>query len=303
MKKLFFGLLYWAGITRFAAWYNRRRIVFVCYHGVTKRDRRRATDPTGLHVNHRRFADQLDYLSRRYNIISLRDYLSARAEGRQLPDYSLVLTFDDGFRNFLSVALPLLVARGIPATVFLITGNADHKPESNSENSWRPEDDQSYLSWAEARRIKDNYDIDFGSHTCSHSPLLSLSIEEMIRELVESRDELSRNLSIEKPALSYPKGERSQMLADQARRQGYCCAVTTDRGANEAEHDLYTLGRTLIGDDDDRASLAVRVSGLRYWLAYSRDRFSLRSSTTESQVKGEKPLVTSASNSTEVCRG
>ena len=288
MKKLFFGLLYWAGITRFAAWYNRRRIVFVCYHGVTKRDRRRATDPTGLHVNHRRFADQLDYLSRRYNIISLRDYLSARAEGRQLPDYSLVLTFDDGFRNFLSVALPLLVARGIPATVFLITGNADHQPESNSDNSWRPEDDQSYLSWAEARRIKDNYDIDFGSHTCSHSPLLSLSAEEMIRELGESRDELSRNLSIEKPALSYPKGERSQMLADQARHQGYCCAVTTDRGANEADHDLYTLGRTLVGDDDDRASLAVRVSGLRHWLAWCWDRIPPRSSRTNSQVKVRK---------------
>src|SRR5256885_5764620 len=137
MKKLFFNLLYLAGITNFVAWYNRRRTVFLCYHGVTKRGGRPATDPTGLHVNHRRFADQLDYLSRRYNIISLRDYLSARAEGRQLPNYSLVLSFDDGFRNFRSVALPLLVARGIPATVFLITGNADHQPEPDSDNSWR----------------------------------------------------------------------------------------------------------------------------------------------------------------------
>lgn len=284
MKKLFFNLLYWAGISSIAAWYNRRRIVFLCYHGVTKRDRRPATDPTGLHVNHRRFADQLDYLSRRYHIISLQDYLSARAEGRELPNYSLVLSFDDGFRNFRSVALPLLVARGIPATVFLITGNAAHQPEANADNSWRPEDDQSYLSWPEARRIKDSYGIDFGSHTCSHSPLLSLSIDEITRELGESRDELSKNLSIEKPALSYPKGERSQMLADQARRQGYCCAVTTDRGANEVDHDLYTLGRTLIGDDDDRASLAVRVSGLRYWLACSWDRIPLKSSRTDSPV-------------------
>jgi peptidoglycan/xylan/chitin deacetylase (PgdA/CDA1 family) len=285
MKKLFFNLLYWAGISSFAAWYNRRRIVFLCYHGVTRRDRRRATDPTGLHVNHRRFAEQLDYLSRRYNIISLRDYLSARADGRPLPNYSLVLTFDDGFRNFRSVALPLLVARGLPATVFLITGNADHNSEVNLADSWRPEDDQSYLSWPEALKIKDSYGIDFGSHTCSHSPLLSLPIEGITRELGESRDELSRNLSIEKPALSYPKGERSQMLADQARRQGYCCAVTTDRGANEADHDLYTLGRTLIGDDDDRASLAVRVSGLRHWLAWIWDRIPFGSSRANSQVK------------------
>src|SRR5262245_55821603 len=118
MKKLVFRLLYAAGIPKFAAWYHRRRIIFVCYHGVTKRDRRWATDPTGLQVNHRRFAEQLDYLSRRYNIISLQEYLSARADRRRLPNYSMVLTFDDGFRNFRTVALPLLVARRIPVTVF-----------------------------------------------------------------------------------------------------------------------------------------------------------------------------------------
>lgn len=68
------------------------------------------------------------------------------------------------------------------------------------------------------------------------------------------------------PTLSYPKGEYSSLLAEEARKLGYSCALTTDRGQNELGHDLFTLGRTLIGNRDDQASFAVRVSGLRRWL-------------------------------------
>jgi hypothetical protein len=56
------------------------------------------------------------------------------------------------------------------------------------------------------------------------------------------------------------------MLAEDARKLGYACAVTTDRGQNEWDHDLFTLGRALIGNNDDQAAFAVRASGLRYWL-------------------------------------
>src|SRR5207245_8300940 len=93
---------------------------------------------------------------------------------------------------------------------------------------------------------------------------------------------LATKLSVDRPNLSYPKGDHSQMLADQARNQRYGCAVTTDRGTNELDHDLFTLGRTLIGDDDDEASFAVRVSGLRWWLAEVRD-FFVRPPKVESQ--------------------
>ena len=86
------------------------------------------------------------------------------------------------------------------------------------------------------------------------------------RELLHSFNKLITHLGVEKPTLSYPKGEYSSMLAEDARKLGYACAVTTDRGQNELGHDLFTLGRALIGNHDDQASLAARVSGLRWWL-------------------------------------
>ena len=96
---------------------------------------------------------------------------------------------------------------------------------------------------------------------------MTLTPEEAKRELLQSYKELVSNLAIETPVLSYPKGQYSRVLADEARKVGYAGAVTTDRGRNGTNHNLYTLGRTLIGDADDLPSFAVRVSGLRSWLA------------------------------------
>jgi peptidoglycan/xylan/chitin deacetylase (PgdA/CDA1 family) len=129
-----------------------------------------------------------------------------------------------------------------------------------------PEDDRRYLSWSEARILKEEYGFEFGSHTCSHSRLLTLSPDDTERELLHSFNDLVANLAVDRPTLSYPKGEYSQLLAADAQKLGYACAVTTDRGNNEMNCDLFTLGRTLVGDNDDQASLAVRVSGLREWL-------------------------------------
>jgi peptidoglycan/xylan/chitin deacetylase (PgdA/CDA1 family) len=266
MKEFFFALLHATRVTQLSAWWYRKRVIFLCYHGVTQRPTRSPEDPKGLHVNARRFEKQLDFLCGRYRVIPLCDYVKAQLQGDSLPKYSVVLTFDDGFRNFLTAAAPLLAARRMPATVFLITDKAGEKSNEQRTLSWTSEDDQSYLSWEDARMLKRTQDIEFGSHTCSHSGLLTLSAADSRRELQHSYNDLVNQLMVEMPALSYPKGQYSRLLADAAREVGYACAVTTDRGPNELHHDLFTLGRTLIGDDDDEASFAVRVSGLRWSL-------------------------------------
>ncbi len=276
MKKHLFAILHALGVTRFAAWYYRKRVVFLCYHGVTKRQTRSLADPKGLHVNHRRFAAHLDFLQQHYKIISLGDYIRASSGHGRLPPYSAVLTFDDGFRNLLTVAAPLLAARQIPAAVFLITDKAGEPTNADLNLDWTPEDDEKYLSWDDARILKDQLKFEICSHTCSHSGLLTLSPEEAERELHQSYDDLVTHLGVEAPSLSYPKGQYSKMLAEDARKLGYACAVTTDLGPNELGHDLFTLGRTLIGDDDNVASFAVRVSGLRWWLAQLRAPFENR---------------------------
>jgi peptidoglycan/xylan/chitin deacetylase (PgdA/CDA1 family) len=275
MKKLIFVLLYAAGVTRFAAWWNRKRVVFLCYHGVTERTTRGTHDPHGIHVPVKLFEAQLDYLRRRYRVVSLRDYLEARRAGRHLPRYCVVLTFDDGFRNFLTAAAPRLAARRMPASLFIIT---NHTAETNAADAvphWKPTDDWRHLSWTEVQMLTREQGIEIGSHTCSHSRLPTLSPEETERELRDSYESVVAHIGRQAPALSYPKGEYSAVLSQLARSVGYACAVTVDGGANDpARTDPFALGRTLIGDEDDRAAFAVRVSGVRDWLAKLGSIFS-----------------------------
>lgn len=270
MKKALFTLLYVTGVTRLAAWCYRKRVVFLCYHGVTGLPARSPNDPKGLHVNHLRFRQHLEFLRSHYHVISLSGYIEAQQDGKSLPYYSAVLTFDDGFRNFLTAAAPLLAQHEMPATVFLVTDKANDNGCPRLPDEWTPADDERYLSWTEAKELKQKQNVEFGSHTCSHSGLLTLSTPEAQRELLQSYKELVSNLGVETAILAYPKGQYSRVIADEARKAGYEGAVTTDRGRNEADHDPFTLGRTLIGDDDDVASFAVRVSGLRSWLTGTR---------------------------------
>jgi peptidoglycan/xylan/chitin deacetylase (PgdA/CDA1 family) len=266
MKRIAFTIFHALGLTRLAAWWNRRRVVILCYHGVTERTERSPRDPLGLHLRHERFSAHLDYLQRHYHVISLRDYMKARLEGRALPDYSVVLTFDDGYRNFLTAAAPRLAERKMPASVFIITDCVREGGERLKE-AWAEADDEAYLSWEEAQRLSEEQGIEFGSHTCSHPKLSQIPLEEAERELRDSQAIIIEHFGDGARSLAYPCGFYSDAIVERARDLRYACALTTDGGTNDAQANLFTLRRTLIGDDDDEVSFAARVSGLTWWLS------------------------------------
>jgi peptidoglycan/xylan/chitin deacetylase (PgdA/CDA1 family) len=273
MKKLFLALLHAIGVTRLIAWYFRRRTVFLCYHSVTRWPQP-VPHAAKLHLPVSLFLSHLDYLQRHYRIIPLGEYLAARREGRQLPDYSLVLTFDDGTRNFLTVVAPLLAERQIPATSFIITGYAAERKNSLLSGEWTPADDHLYLSWAEVRRLMSQPGIEIGSHSQRHPDLTAVTIEEARRDLGESLAAVAEHTGNASPALAYPHGRTNREVRDLAASLGYSCAITGDLGVNTMEANLYALRRVVIADDDDLATFAARVSGVT-WM-YARLRALLR---------------------------
>jgi peptidoglycan/xylan/chitin deacetylase (PgdA/CDA1 family) len=273
MKKLFFALLHSAGVARLVARAYRRRVVFLCYHSVTKSPHPASDDPE-LHTPLASFAAQLDYLQRHRRVIPLGEYLAARREGRRLPDYSAVLTFDDGTRNFLTVVAPLLAERGLPAAAFVITEKASQRNGSAPADAWTRDDDRRYLSWAEIRDLARRPGIEIGSHSRTHPDLTSLTPEEARRELAESLAELAEQTGNARPALAYPHGRTSPEVCEIARSLGYACAFAGGLGANDMETDLYALRRVVIAGDDDLATFAARVSGITWWSGRVRSAFS-----------------------------
>jgi peptidoglycan/xylan/chitin deacetylase (PgdA/CDA1 family) len=83
-------------------------------------------DPWYLRVDPRHFSQQLQHLTERYRPMTLQAMVAAAREGN-IPPGSVALTFDDGYVDNLTDALPLLEEHGVPATVFVATGFVEHQ--------------------------------------------------------------------------------------------------------------------------------------------------------------------------------
>jgi peptidoglycan/xylan/chitin deacetylase (PgdA/CDA1 family) len=86
------------------------------------------TDPHLLAVRPERFADQLRVLNRDFNPLSL-EALVASLEGGKVPQRGVVLTFDDGYTDNLTEALPLLERERIPASMYITAGFVGQEQE------------------------------------------------------------------------------------------------------------------------------------------------------------------------------
>jgi peptidoglycan/xylan/chitin deacetylase (PgdA/CDA1 family) len=110
------------GYFRLFAFFNRRKIAIVCYNGVSSREAFPGIDNyQGKHVRASQFRRHLALLARRYHVLPLPDVLHAMRNGVPLPPYTAVITFDDGYENNVTVALPCLLEAGLTASFFLTT--------------------------------------------------------------------------------------------------------------------------------------------------------------------------------------
>jgi peptidoglycan/xylan/chitin deacetylase (PgdA/CDA1 family) len=231
--------------------------------------------------------EHLRYLSRRYRIISLRDFIEAQCRNdlRSLPKKALVITFDDGYRSNHGLA-DLFSRKRIPATIFVCTGIVGthrqfwfrHVPNA-SELERVPDDERisrleahGFASEREAttREALSRHEIqamageifDFQSHTISHPILPYCSAVKAKLEIVDSKRKLEEEYGFDVYALAYPSGGYSKRDCKLAREAGYRCALTVDLGFNSAKTDLFRLKRIPVGDRDSKHELIAKSCGL-----------------------------------------
>jgi peptidoglycan/xylan/chitin deacetylase (PgdA/CDA1 family) len=260
MKRFLFALLHSTSLLKLVKWINRRKVTILSYHSVVDSNEPTRPDPYKQHLPLDLFRKHLDHLKKEYTVISLRDFLSARRKHRELPNYSVVLTFEDGFQDFYTVAARQLAQRQLEATVFVITDKVDGRYPPNGE---------SFLSWPQVEELARS-GVEVGSHTCSHPKLPELTLDEVRRELADSRTAILEHISQAEVPLSYPHGRTSESIRRLAQSIGYSCAITTMLGPNDRDADIFALSRTTIASDDDLPAFAARVSGLTWWISKLR---------------------------------
>ncbi len=109
--------------------FGRRRLTALAYHRIAD-----ASDPAlagfagNVSATPEGFAAHLDFLSRHFQVIGVDDLLGCLDAGADFPERAALITFDDGYRDNLEQAAPILAERGLPATLFLTTGPTDGGP-------------------------------------------------------------------------------------------------------------------------------------------------------------------------------
>jgi peptidoglycan/xylan/chitin deacetylase (PgdA/CDA1 family) len=264
MKRYLFALLFSTRVLDFVAWMNRRKVTILSYHSVIDGGQPVRPDPHKQHIPLYLFQKHLDYLQSNCTVVSLAEFLRARQENRRLPNYSVVLTFEDGFRDFYTVAAAPLRQRCLAATVFVITDRA--------ASGSLPVNGEYFLSWQEIRELALS-GIEIGSHTCSHPKLTELPVDDVRRELADSRAAILDHVDQVDVPFSYPHGRTSHSISRLSQSLGYSCAIASMLGPNDREADTFGLGRTTIASDDDLATFAARVSGLTWWINRLRSFF------------------------------
>jgi peptidoglycan/xylan/chitin deacetylase (PgdA/CDA1 family) len=188
------------------------------------------------------FAAQMRWLKGSgFHTLTQRQLFDALELGDELPPKPVVLTFDDGYRDVLGKASPVLVGLHLHATAYVITDRISGP-------------DTSFLTWPELA-ILERRGLEIGSHTVHHLELPGLSDSEALRELVDSRRALEAHLHHPVQWFAYPAGAFDARTTQLVRRAGYVLAVTTKPGSLQDARRPLELHRYEILDSTGVAGL------------------------------------------------
>jgi peptidoglycan/xylan/chitin deacetylase (PgdA/CDA1 family) len=239
-----------------------------------------------LAVSPANFAAQLGYLRGAGFTAMTAAELSARLAGDTgpLPDRPVVLTFDDGYADFHSRAMPLLDQHGFTATLFVTTGweqDAGLRPSAPGRMLNRTQ-----LTEAAAAGVE------IGAHTRSHPQLDRLPGQLVREELGTSKRWLEDEIGLAVPGLAYPFGYSSARVRRLAREAGYRYAHAVDNRTASSADDPFALPRLTVrrattlpefrrlADGHATLRLLEDRALTRAWSVIRRVRAARRESTT-----------------------
>ena len=195
------------------------------------------------------FDRHLAFLTRSgYRIVSLKELAECAERCRACPRRSVAITFDDGYEEMYSVVRPLLKRFGVPATVFVSTEEVGG---------------QGFLTWEQTVEMA-REGATIGSHTMHHRYLPLVTGEQLVQELVGSKQVIERHLGHPVEFLSYPVGGFTPEVQRLARQAGYRAACTTNRlsPSQGAGLDRFALRRVKVTERDCNLWLfRAKISG------------------------------------------
>jgi peptidoglycan/xylan/chitin deacetylase (PgdA/CDA1 family) len=234
---------------------NNKKIYVLAYHSI---------DDLGyihsVHIN--QFEKQINYLSRKYELLSHEDFCNVIEGKKQLKKNGVLITFDDGIQDNLTNALPILKNYNAPAVIFVSTSHVGTVHGGKSGYKFQ------FLQWKEMKTMIESKLISIQNHTHTHPFLTEISNANIEKEVSVSNELIKNNLSVIPNSIAYPKGDYDKRVREVI-KDHFKYGFLVDGGYwIEGKVDPYEIPRILISQN---------ISMLKFKIILSKSFWSLKS--------------------------
>lgn len=227
---------------------SRPLMLVLLYHSVSESRDFFAVSPKD-------FERQMSFLKKHFRVVPLSRAFE-HAAGDPVRENSVAITFDDGYKDFATTALPILRVYGFPSTVFVLGGEPSEDGLGNSHP---------LLSPADISSLGGQPDVSVGSHSLTHRKLTRLSEDDLRRELEGSAHAIQGFTGIRPRYVAYPKGSFNTLVAREAQALGYEGAVSViERGVHPGDP-LYALPRIQVDSSTTESIFSAKLSRAADW--------------------------------------
>jgi peptidoglycan/xylan/chitin deacetylase (PgdA/CDA1 family) len=180
------------------------------------------------------FDMQMKYLAEEgYTTIFLSDLVDALMNQTSLPERSIAVTVDDGYKDNYEYALPILEKYNLKANYMIPTGLIMNP---------------GYMSWSDLRDIVQRGNIALYNHTWSHAALDLLPMDKVQYELRVSQQQFKEKLGFQPDIFTYPYGSYNVQAIEALKENGFRAAFTTTHGRLQCNTQIMTLYREHVGN-------------------------------------------------------
>ena len=240
----------------------RRRIPILMYHSIQEG----SSDPRpyyNINTSPAQFRQQMKFLrGEGYRAVHLNEAVKSLEEGKHNSKY-VVITFDDGYRDFSTAAYPVLAEFDHAAALFVPSGLIqDRRAQFLGREC---------LTWSEVRELHAR-GIQVGSHSVTHRKLNDMGAAQLEEEVARSKNTIEAKIGQSVESFSYPYAFPetevvfARTLRELLEKHGYKNGVTTILGTANRASDRYFLPRLPVNSSDDLTLFRAKLRGSYDWL-------------------------------------
>ncbi len=203
------------------------------------------------------FDEQLSALRQvGFQSISLRTWVESLAKAEIPAAKPIILTFDDGYRDFLTTALPVLRKHSFAAIVFLVAGRIGGVADWDANYGAAAP----LMTWPELLEVE-NQGIELGCHSLIHQPMTEMNDADLVTDTREAQRILQRRLGHSVDHFAYPYGAENTLVQKAVAQLGFRSAVSCRPGFSRPGDDPMCLPRIDVPGGCTPEELVRKVEG------------------------------------------